>query len=184
MPNTVSKRVSREQWLATALEMFASTGADGLKVEKLARSVGVAKSGFYFHFQDREDLLDQLVDYWEAEYTAPVLTNPLLQIASPEERLRMIATFVFEQNLAEHESAMQVWSKQDPEVAKKVRKIINARLAFVSKAFEELGFEGDELAARARLFLGYITSERPIFGAGKADSERCRRWMLDALTTH
>ena len=46
MLNTVSKRVSREQWLAKALEMFASTGADGLKVEKLAKSLGVAKSGF------------------------------------------------------------------------------------------------------------------------------------------
>ncbi len=184
MPESASKRVSRDQWLASALAMFARTGADGLRVEQLARSLGVAKSGFYFHFKDREDLLQQLVDYWEAEYTAPVLTNPMLLMASPEERLRMIAIFVFEQNLAEYESAMQVWSKQDAEVAKKVRKVINARLAFVSKAFAELGFEGDELAARARLFLGYITSERPIFGAGKADSERCRRWMLDALTSH
>ena len=83
MPESASKRVSRDQWLAGALEMFARTGADGLRVEQLARSLGVAKSGFYFHFKDREDLLQQLVDYWEAEYTAPVLTNPMLLMASP-----------------------------------------------------------------------------------------------------
>ena len=178
-----NKRVSRDQWLLKALEIFARTGPDGLRVEKLARSLNVAKSGFYFHFKDRDDLLKQLVDYWVHEYTEVVTRNPLLLMATPRERLRMIATLVFEQNLTEFESAMQVWSNEDPEIARKVGKVIKTRLAFISRALAELGFEGEELAARARVFLGYITSERQIFGPGKKNSERAREWLLETITS-
>ena len=76
----------------------------------------------------------------------------------------MIATYVFEQNLTEFEASMQVWSNKDSKIAAKVTKVINMRRAFVGSAFGELGFSGGDLDARVRIFLGYITSERQIFG--------------------
>lgn len=174
-------RVSRDQWLRVALDRFAKTGEEGLRVEKLARELGIAKSGFYWHFKDREDFLAQLLAYWSHEYTEVVTRNPLLLMADPRQRLRMIMTLVFEQNLTEFDAAMQVWSNKDPAIARKVRKVVDMRLRFVSTALAELGFEGDDLAARARVFLGYVASERQIFGANKALSARTRERLLDIV---
>jgi AcrR family transcriptional regulator len=175
------KRVSRDQWLEKALEHFSSKGESGLNIEELARALNVAKSGFYFHFKDRDDLLQQLLAYWTHEYTEVVTQNPLLLMAPAEQRLIMIATYVFEQNLTEFEAAMQVWSNKDPKIAARVTKVVNMRRAFVGNAFKELGFTGDDLTARARIFLGYIASERQIFGSRKEPSKLARELLVKLL---
>ena len=180
-PATKKLRVSRDQWLKTALDRFAKTGEEGLRVEKLARELGIAKSGFYWHFKDREDFLSQLLAYWSHEYTEVVTLNPLLLTADPRQRLLMIMTLVFEQNLTEFDAAFQVWSNKDPAIARKVRKVVDMRLRFVATAMRELGFEGDELAMRSRVFLGYLTSERQVFGPNAAQSSRARESFLDML---
>ena len=128
MSDGSSKRITQDQWLSKALELFAKTGEGGLRVEKLARSLGVSKSGFYFHFNSREDFLQQLLDYWADEYTEVVTRNPLLLMTPPRERLLMISTLVFEQNLTEFDAAMQVWANKDPDIARQVRKVIDVRL--------------------------------------------------------
>jgi AcrR family transcriptional regulator len=174
-------RVSRDQWLEKALEQFSSKGESGLNIEELGRTLKVAKSSFYFHFKDRDDLLQHLLTYWTHEYTEVVTQNPLLLMAPAEQRLLMIATYVFEQNLTEFEAAMQVWSNKDPKVAKKVTRVVNIRRDFVGNAFKELGFTGDDMTARARIFLGYIASERQIFGNRKEPSKLARELLVKLL---
>ena len=37
-------RISRDQWLSKGIELLAASGVEGLRVENLARALGVAKS--------------------------------------------------------------------------------------------------------------------------------------------
>lgn len=173
-----SKRVTREEWLSTALQLFAKTGEGGLRIEVLARTLDVSKSGFYFHFKDRDDFLQQLLAYWAHEYTEVVTKNPLLLMAPPRQRLLMISTLVFEQNLTEFDAAMYVWANKDPKIAKQVRKVTDMRLAFAGKAFAELGFEGDDLEMRTRVFLAHLSGERHLFGPNKKTAQRHRELRL------
>ena len=182
MNGSSGKRITRDQWLSKALELFAKTGEGGLRVEKLAQALGVSKSGFYFHFKDREDFLGQLLDYWAHEYTEVITKNPLLLMTPAKERLLMISTLVFEQNLTEFDAAMQVWANKDTDIARRVRKSIDMRLAFAGKAFAELGFTGDDLEMRTRLFLGHLISERQIYGGNKKTAQRHRELRLAMLT--
>jgi len=181
MPRSTSKRITRDQWLSTALNMFARTGEGGLHVEKLAREVGVAKSGFYWHFKDREELMQDLFAYWSYEYTEIVTENALLLMSPPRQRLLMIMTVVFDQNLTEFDAAMHVWSNKDPKVAKKLRNVLKMRVSFVRQPFVELGFKGNELEIRTRAFLSYINSERQVFGPGQQTSLKLREPFLDLL---
>ena len=48
---------------------FATSRVESLRVERLAKHLGVAKSGFYWHFKDRHALLRKLLRYWVKEYT-------------------------------------------------------------------------------------------------------------------
>ena len=173
--------MSADQWLSKALELFAKTGEGGLRVEKLAAALNVSKSGFYFHFKDRDEFLQRLIQYWAHEYTEVVVKNPLLEMTPPKERLRMISTLVFEQNLTEFDAAMYVWANKEPKIAKTVRRVTDMRLDFAGKAFAELGFEGDDLEMRTRLFVGFIAGERQISGADKKTAQRYRRIRLDLL---
>ena len=48
------------------------TDEDLLRLEfilSLARDLGVSKGSFYWHFQDREELLGKMLDRWEHEET-------------------------------------------------------------------------------------------------------------------
>ena len=175
------KRISKEQWLSTALELFSESGEGGLRVEALARTLSISKSGFYFQFKDRDDFLQQLLAYWVNEYTTVIIDNPLLAMTPPRQRLLMISTLVFEQNLTRFDAAMYVWASKNPQIAKQVRKVTDMRLKFTSKVFAELGFEGDDLEMRARGFIAYLSGERAIFGSNKKIAERHRELRLNML---
>ena len=176
-----SERITRDQWLLKALELFGKSGEGGLHIEKLARAIGVSKSGFYWHFRDRDDLLDQLLDYWAHEYTDVVAGNPLFEMAPPRRRLIMIATAVFEQNLTKFDVAFFTWANKEPAIARRVSKVIESRMNFTRQAFSELGFEGDDLEMRASTFLGYLTLERQLYGNGKKKVQELRELRIDML---
>jgi AcrR family transcriptional regulator len=56
---------NREKWVKEGYSLFAKEGTAGLQVERLARIIGVNKSGFYHHFGDREGYLEELTKYHE-----------------------------------------------------------------------------------------------------------------------
>jgi AcrR family transcriptional regulator len=177
------KRVSRDDWLKTALEVLAENGVEGVKIEGLARRIGVAKSGFYWHFRDRRDLLDAMLDYWEREYTEVVAASPAINELPPAERLQAISESVNRYNLSEFDLAIAAWAQQDARAAEKLQHSYKTRLQFLRKAFAELGFTGDDLEMRARLYVSYHSIEPTMFGqCTSAKDRRIRKLRIRLLT--
>src|SRR4051794_35417726 len=58
-------RTPREAWIEAALEALGSAGPQGVRIEVLAARLGVSKGGFYWHFENREQLLREMLDAWE-----------------------------------------------------------------------------------------------------------------------
>jgi AcrR family transcriptional regulator len=50
-------------WLQAGYELFAAAGPAGLKIEVLAKKVGIRKSSFYHHFADLEIFTDLLLAF-------------------------------------------------------------------------------------------------------------------------
>ncbi|MDH3581657.1 MAG: TetR/AcrR family transcriptional regulator, partial [Hyphomicrobiales bacterium] len=63
------KRLTREHWLAQAIDVLANKGANALTVSGLSGALGVTKGSFYWHFKDRNEFLRQLLDYWLQAFT-------------------------------------------------------------------------------------------------------------------
>ena len=61
---SVNDRQSRKSWLNAALQALAAGGIDQVKVESLAKDLGVTKGSFYWHFKDRDQFLDELLNFW------------------------------------------------------------------------------------------------------------------------
>jgi AcrR family transcriptional regulator len=56
---------NREKWIHEGYSLLAKEGHAGIQVERLARIIGVNKSGFYHHFGDRDCYLEELTKHHE-----------------------------------------------------------------------------------------------------------------------
>ena len=161
--NRAQRGVSKEEWLEAGLESLSQNGVSGLTVDGLARSLGIARAGFYWHFTNREDLLLQLLEYWVHELTEVITTNKDILSLDPKSRLIKTAENVLEYDLGRYDMAIRQWAKNYEGAAKAVQTTNRLRLKFISKAFKELGFSDDDSEVRAMMFLCYHTWESTMF---------------------
>src|SRR5882757_9672921 len=70
--------LGRDIWLDTARQALIEEGTAGVEINKLAKRLGSSRSGFYWFFKDRAQLLEELLAYWER--TSTVLFERILQL--------------------------------------------------------------------------------------------------------
>src|SRR3954470_9454980 len=68
-------RTPRSQWIEEGLRALGVGGPDAVRIESLAQALGVTKGGFYWHFDDRQALLAEMLDTWERVVTEDVITR-------------------------------------------------------------------------------------------------------------
>src|SRR5262249_6512544 len=61
------RRRTQDDWMRAARLALLRRGPDGVRVEPLARELGVTKGSFYWHFRDRAGLMEALLREWEDE---------------------------------------------------------------------------------------------------------------------
>ena len=159
----INKRVSKDQWLLKALDTLESSGVEAVKIERLAKALGISRSGFYWHFENRQDLLEHLLDFWVRKYTGVVTDNPDVVKLDPKKRLLTTMEMIRDKHLTKYDLAMTSWAKLDSHVHKVVKKVVKMRLDYLRVIFAELGFDGDELEMRTRLFVCYHSWEDTMF---------------------
>ena len=49
------KRVSKAQWVEAAIDTIETGGIASVRVEVLAKRLGISKSGFYWHFENQQE---------------------------------------------------------------------------------------------------------------------------------
>lgn len=159
----VRRGVSKAEWLEAGLQALSEGGVASLTIEGLAKSLGINKAGFYWHFKNRDDLLCQLLNYWTHELTEVVTTNPDMLALKPKNRLIRTAEMILNYELTRYEIAFRQWALQDEQAATAVKKVNRLRLDFIRNAFSELGFKGDDLEMRTMLFTCYHSLELSMF---------------------
>ena len=136
-----------------------------ISIGDLARNLGISKSGFYWHFRNRDDLLDQLLEHWNHEVTEVITQNTELQSLGPKARLQRAAEIIIDHDLVRFEIGIRQWAMNDKRAARAVRSVNRRRLDFARQALGEIGFSADDLDMRAMLFVCYHTWEAPMFAA-------------------
>jgi AcrR family transcriptional regulator len=58
-----TERGARERILAAAVEQIANDGIDGVRIARIAMKAGVSTSLVHYHFETREALLEQALEY-------------------------------------------------------------------------------------------------------------------------
>ena len=132
-----TQRITKAQWLDMALEVLETDGVAGVRIEILAKRLEISKSGFYWHFKNRDDLLKDMLDYWTHELTEVLATNPEMLALKPKQRLTRSAELILEYDLTRYEIPIRQWALQDEVAARAVRKVNRIRLDYIGGAFSE-----------------------------------------------
>lgn len=159
----VKRGVSKAEWLQACMEALGNGNIADVTVEGLARKLKITKAGFYWHFQDRQELLTQMLEYWVHELTEVITRNQQLLSLEPKRRLITTAEMILEYDLARYDIAFHQWASQDQAASRAVKKVNRIRLDFVKKALSELEVPDTELEMRAMLFVCYHTWESLMF---------------------
>ena len=160
---TKRKHTSKAEWLEAALSVLENEGIDGVKIERLAKYLKTSRSGFYWHFQDRAELLAEMLEYWRLEYTVVVFKRFESTEMKPEDILYEAMWMIEKNKLNRLEIHIRAWSDNDPEAEKVVKDIYQQRLKFLRGLFSAMGFTGCDLEMRARLWLCYATHGNSMF---------------------
>ena len=73
-----------EIWIIKGYETFALLGEKGLKVEQLAKDVGIIKSSFYHHFADLDIFIEKLLQHHLKISTVIAEKEKLAKTINPE----------------------------------------------------------------------------------------------------
>jgi AcrR family transcriptional regulator len=161
-------RTPRTTWIEEGLRALGIGGPDAVRVESLAQALGVTKGGFYWHFDGRAALLEEMLDTWERLVTEEVIT--LVEAGGGDERAkleRLFAVAVSIEDMVAIELAIREWGRRDEAVAMRLRRIDDRRMDYLRTLFGGLSSDADDVEARSlmafSLFVAnhYIAADHP-----------------------
>ncbi len=153
------RRLTRESWIICAFNTLYEEGVDQIRVERLAKKLKVTKGSFYWHFKDRSELLDALIEYWNREMTKTVLENARMFHGDPIQRIFSTLQDIITNEKTKYDPVVRAWANHDPKAKKIVEKVDKLRLSFLTELFADAGFSAEESEIRARMLYYYVLGE-------------------------
>ncbi len=144
-------RLTRESWLQQALEILAEDPLH-LRVDEVARRLGVSKGSFYWHFESRSDFVLALAEFWRDHNTNTVAERVGQVQGSAEDRLYTLMKLLLEERLGRYDLAVRAWARHEPGILPVIREVDEIRLNTVTGIFLDMGFDDGEATMRARVF--------------------------------
>jgi AcrR family transcriptional regulator len=160
---TERSTLSAVDWERAAVELIAEKGVQAVAIEPLARRMGITKGSFYWHFPNREALLEQSLLRWE-EHDSRNLAKSLGEIDQPRDRLISFFRRVGKEKLTHEVYSKLCAAAGHPQVEPVLERVANRRMAHLSAAFSEMGMPEELAKNQARLtysvYLGYLQLQR------------------------
>ncbi|WP_130511859.1 TetR/AcrR family transcriptional regulator [Krasilnikovia cinnamomea] len=145
-------RLTADDWTSAALDAMARGGLAAVAVEPLATHLGATKGSFYWHFANRDALIEAALRRWETDHTDAVI---LLVEAQPDPlaKLRTLIATVIEStaNPADSIELAMLATADHPHVAPVLARVTERRVAYTAELFQALGLQAE--AARHRALL-------------------------------
>ena len=145
-------RTPRSSWVDAGLRALAAGGGpDAVRIEPLAQALGVTRGGFYWHFDDRQALLDEMLDTWERRSTDEVLERVEREGGDPDDKVRRAGMLTFSRELLPIDLAIRDWARRDDSVAIRLRRVDNRRMEYLRSLISASRSDAGDVEARSLL---------------------------------
>lgn len=156
-------RGSREVWLEAAHALLVDSGAESVTIQALSKSLRIARTSFYWHFDDRQALLTALADRWSSRTTEGLLAAcKAFAETESEAMLNVIGCFLADRAFdSALEFAIRSWAQSDPQIMERLHREDATRIEALVAMFHRWGHKGVDAETRARTVyltqIGYIS---------------------------
>lgn len=145
-------RTPREAWIEEGLSALAEGGVEAVRIETLAKRLGVTKGGFYGYFADRGALLTEMLDLWERESVDDVLDQIEQGAGDALDKARLAGQLTFSSDrLLPIDLAIRNWARRDETVADRLRRVDDRRMQVSREAISTICADPEEVEARCLL---------------------------------
>lgn len=181
----ISSALDRTAWIKAASDTLAEHGAAGLRIETLARKLGVTKGSFYWHFKDRRDLQDAVLTRWKEGRISDIRKQTAAEPGREIEALRhTIEVYSSPRNRKgiPIELAVRDWARHDERAAKVVAAVDAERLDCSYRLFRACGLADDEARARSVMLYAYVFGVSLLRGEQfAADLTEFKNWITEYI---
>lgn len=150
--DTERKALQRFDWLLQALEIFVNEGIEAVRITRLADELGVTRGSFYWHFNNRQDLINALVDYWKDRNTTAVIESVNQAKSLSEGIFSFFETCLdierFDPRL---DLAIREWARRSSDIRLEVDSADTVRVQALTEFYQRFDYPMPEAFIRARV---------------------------------
>ena len=145
----MADQLSAKDWLDAGLKALAASGFTALKADPLAKSLGVSRGSFYWHFADLDAFHAAILLHWRDAAAERIIAD-LETVPDRESPLRRLLHRSFSGHLA-LEKAVRSWATSDGKARAAVQAIDRRRLDYVETLLRKAGVPQDIAQTRAQI---------------------------------
>lgn len=150
MEKEIGSKLGRQDWLELGIQTLIERGIEAVRIDPLAKLLNVTRGSFYWHFKNRDDLLAEILQEWEARNTQSVIEQVEGLGSTPGDKLLSLFEIAAEDD-DRLEKAVRVWSVNDVKAAVAIKRVDQQRLEYLQNLFLQLGFSEIDAKVRAQI---------------------------------
>ncbi|MEM1309591.1 MAG: TetR/AcrR family transcriptional regulator [Cyanobacteria bacterium P01_H01_bin.153] len=150
--------LTRQDWIVQGLKTLAETGVETVRVEPIAKLMGVTKGSFYWHFKNRNELLEGVLQEWVKRQTSQIIERVEAKGGDARTKLLYLFELAVEDD-GQVENAIRAWATNDSKVFAMLTQVDQRRLVYTKELFLQIGFTPFEATVRARMVYYALVGE-------------------------
>src|SRR5574343_578105 len=157
--STARTQLDPERWIDVAIDVLAKEGVTGLRIEVLAKRCGVTKGSFYWHFKDRQALLEAVLLRWQDGRIRDIEKTTSVSPGKERDQLHFaieVYGAVRNRKGMAIELAVRDWARHDAHAARIVEAVDLYRLDCTRKLFVAAGMSDAEAKSRSLLLYACV----------------------------
>ncbi len=156
MPKIIAKK---EDWINLGYELFSEQGVSGIIVEKMAKTLKVNKSSFYWYFKTKKEFIEQLITFWISNETLQIidLTNNIKTVLN---KFKTFIALIYRQDpFLDFIFYLKRYARKEKKIQIIIDKIDNQRIEYANRLLQEMGYSKQDAKIKSTLlhkhFIGY-----------------------------
>ncbi len=158
------KRLNKEKWLQTGLDILNKTSYTNIKIEYLCKRLKVTKGSFYHHFKNINDYHTKLFEYLFNKERID-LDQFIEDITTPKGRLNSINQQIIK-NISKEKASVRAWGSHNKEVKQQLDKTDVIRIEYFTKLYLDIGLDPKKASIMAKLNFALLVGIYQLFYNG------------------
>ena len=156
MPKIIA---TKQDWINLGYGLFSEQGVSGIIVEKMAKTLKVNKSSFYWHFKTKKDFIEQVIMFWIKNETERIIN--LTDSEKPGlQKFKTLIALIYKQDLfLDFTFYLKRYARNEKKIQSIIDKIDNQRIEYANKLLQEMGYSKQDAKIKSTLlhkhFVGY-----------------------------